>query len=465
MMEPLEQAAKLLALVNKRRPQLDRLDCYYAGQHDPPFGSPTADDAYRVFVRKARANWCALVVDAVSERLRVDGFRMGDGATSADDDDAWAVWQENHLDAMHGMVHTDALVFSRGVVSVGQDTDGEVVILPEDPRSTVVLYEPSPLRRRRVAALKVWRPQDQTGVLAGPLEAFMWTPDATYHLASEKGWKIVESTPNDWGVVPVVEFIANPRTDGSGRSEMADVMDIQDRINETIFARMIATQYAAFRQKWVTGLGIDYDPDTGQPLEPFKHAIDRLWVAEDPETKFGEFGEANLSNYLSSIEDDIAHLAAISKTPPYYLMGRMANISAEALKASEAGLVAKARRHQLFFGEAWEEVMRLALTMRGSNRASDEATEVVWSDPESRSDAQTIDGLVKLKSIGVPDEALWARVPGASMQEVARWRATATRNAFLSTTPTVVGSATAAQPPAVPDMTPAASTDAGSPSL
>ena len=60
--------------------------------------------------------------------------------------------------------------------------------------------------------------------------------------------------------------------------------------------------------------------------------------------------------------------------------------------------------------------------MGGTERARDHRTEVMWRDPETRTEAERVDAITKLASVGVPQEALWARVPGVTPQMIERWR-------------------------------------------
>jgi hypothetical protein len=95
--------------------------------------------------------------------------------------------------------------------------------------------------------------------------------------------------------------------------------------------------------------------------------------------------------------------------------------SGESLKASETGLVSKVRRKMRVFGEAWEEAIRLAFLIEGdTKRAEDQGCEVIWRNPETRSQAETVDAATKLSTIGVPEVALWEYI-GATPQQIARW--------------------------------------------
>ena len=296
-------------------------------------------------------------------------------------------------------------------------------------------------RTGRTAAFTVWLDE-----LENASRAFLWTPAAGYELVRDGQWRIEAELANPFGEVPVVEFTSRPRTGGAAKSELADAIDIQDRINETIFARVVATLFAAWRQRYAIGLGIDED-ENGQPIPPFRPGADRLWIAEEPSVTFGEFSESNLSNFIGAEEADVAHFAAITKTPPNYLTGALVNVSADAIRAAEAGLIAKVRRHQLHFGEAFETLLRLALGRADAGAAS--TSEVLWRDPENRSEAERVDALTKLSSIGVPEEALWERVPGVTPQEVARWRGLKRRQR-LTAPPTVVVPQTPPQAPPPP---------------
>ena len=126
------------------------------------------------------------------------------------------------------------------------------------------------------------------------------------------------------------------------------------------------------------------------------------------------------------MKQDVELLASITQTPAHYLLGTVANLSADALKAAEAGLVCKVRSRALFLGESWEEVTRLGLQLTGRPGAADVEAEVIWADFETRTEGQRVDALVKMSTLRVPDEVLWEKW-GATQSEIERWRAMAAR--------------------------------------
>lgn len=442
-------------------------NAYYTGEHPLPDAPPGARAEYLRLMRQARSNWCELIVDAVAERLEVAGVRFGN--QQAADVDIWrTIWQPNALDAEHGAVHTEALIGGTASVLVWPsttETNGRPTITTEHPTEVYVDLDPAARRRAR-SAIKVY--VDDTLDMEF---ATLWTPPEgdtpamVYKWARARTsgeWKAHadEGDPgtsfvNPLGRVPLVPFLNKRRMIGAGVSELAGgITDVQDRINETIFNRLTAGRFSAFRQRWVTGMEIPVDPETNKPVEPFKAAVDRLWMSEDPAVKFGEFGATDLAPYIKAVEADIQHLAAITRTPPHYLLGQSGAFpSGESLKATETGLVRKAVARQLSFGESWEDVIRLGLVAMEDARGADDTIEVIWKDPETKGLAELVDALVKLKSLGVPDEALWERY-GATQLEIARWRGQAARSTLAAAaasrpaTPAPSSSSSTTTPPA-----------------
>ena len=413
---------------------------YYDGDADVPVLMNTEERAtFRRFLRESKANWAELVVNAVAERLSVEGFRFGAGS-----DLAWLIWQANSMDADSQLVQIDALVGGSGFILVQPDETNPtgVSITAESPLEATVLYEPGN-RRRRLAGFKQFMDplgQQTTDVLILPDLIVTWPPQA----------RIPDVAPNPAGVVGLVEVVPQPRTFKSPRSELQSVIPIVDRIHTTIFNRLVGTDFSAFRQIWATGVKMQRDVighnDDGTEVtklrRPYDIGADRLLINENPDGRFGALAGDPLAGYLAAVEQDIHQLAAITQTPPHYLLGSMVNLSADAIRAAEAGLVAKVTRRALFIGEAYEETERIALGLVGNPAAADVEAEVIWHDFETRSEGQRVDALVKMRTLGVPTEVLWQKW-GATPQEVDRWRELARSEAVMLPAPP-----TPAPPPA-----------------
>jgi hypothetical protein len=127
-----------------------------------------------------------------------------------------------------------------------------------------------------------------------------------------------------------------------------------------------------------------------------------LWsVDADPsDVEFGEFAQVDLRPLLEAARDDVTSFITLTGLPPHYVAGDLVNASADALAAAEARLVAKVKARQRIFGESWERVLNLAA--RWINVELPPDTEIIWADPERKTDAQLADAAVKKQAAGVP---------------------------------------------------------------
>lgn len=415
---PGSPAAHLRALLQKldRRSPIMRLwDSYYEGDQPLAFASEKFRDAFGGRFRAFSSNFCALVVDGTRERMEVTGFSMANARSAKR---LWRLWQDNDMDAQSQLAHTEALVKGLAYALVEPDPlGGTPIITIEDPLDAVTLADPRN-RRKRMAGLKRWVGED------GLLHLVLYEPDTIWRLRSETTWGsggeasltlVPDRQPDDpsWplpnrlGVVPLVPLPNRPRLRVEGRSEVDPVMSNQDAINKYRADALVAAEFAAFRQRWATGLDIPEDPKTHQPVEPFKAAVDRLWVVPPPdpddpnpqEAKFGEFSATDLAPYQGMIESEVGAMASISRMPYHYLLGQPTSVppSGESLKSSEAGLVSKVKTAELHLGEGWEEVGLLCLAAVGDAGARDNTIATEWADPETRNEGVRTDAVVKAK--------------------------------------------------------------------
>jgi hypothetical protein len=145
----------------------------------------------------------------------------------------------------------------------------------------------------------------------------------------------------------------------------------------------------------------------------------QIWFLPEADAKIAEFSAADLNNYVDARKHLIDGLTAKTRTPPHYVAGQIVNASGDALKAAETGLVAKARKAMPGLEAGHEPMIRLCFKAMGDDRANAKDVEVIWRDPEVRSQAELADALVKLQALGVPNEILWERF-GFSPTEINR---------------------------------------------
>ncbi|ADE43447.1 portal protein [Streptomyces phage phiSASD1] len=442
--QALSLVQRLEAELMRRRPMIQRNSDYYRGVQALTFAS----DQFRKFhgdrYRNFADNWVPVVSDSPVERLTVNGMKPS-GMTEADKE-LWRVWQMNGLDADSQLGFLGAVNSARSFILVWGNPDDEETpeVTFEDAAQCIVAYAPGS-RRKRVAALKCWDDGPRsfaTLYLADEVWKFerptIGTSSKTVQeQASDQeleAWVLRDTLdepnpqPNPLGVVPMVELPNKPTLSEDPVSDITGVIAMQDAVNLLWAQLFTAADYASFPQRIVLGAEIPEMPilDSegkivgSKPVNMERFAVDRVMFFEGENVKVTEWTAANLEAYTNVLEVAVAHIAAQTRTPQHYLIGKMANLSGDALLAAETGLVKRVQEKQLWFGQALREAFRLIALAQGEDaKALDIAAgQVVWADAESRSDAQLADALTKLKLIGFPFEYLALRY-GLTPTEVA----------------------------------------------
>lgn len=416
------------------QPRYDYLESYVIGNFRLPSGDPRYVKALKEFQDKSRTNYISLVTSSPVERMEVQGFRFGNDPDTPADEDANRIWQSNNMDLNSEIAHLTAATFSRSYVMVSPPMPGDPwpLITVEDPRTTIVEHDPMRHNVLR-AGLRMWK-DDQLGYviavvyLPESIHYFRATDNAFDNLTQEilkqrlvqtGTWEYVGTEQNSLGEVPIVPLNWRPGLHGASRSEAEEGFPIQDRINAEIMNRMIISRAQAYKQRWAKGINLPTD-DNGNVKPPFDPGADILWAVEDENAQFGEFKEADITMILKAVRDDVGDLAAITKTPPHYLLGEIVNASGDALKAAETGLVSKTKARMKTAGWAWEKVIKLAFGWLGDTSKQNEVlAETIWADPESRSRAELADAILKETQMGLPPEMAFERL-GLTPSQITR---------------------------------------------
>ncbi|MET8880565.1 phage portal protein [Streptomyces rubiginosohelvolus] len=430
---PLEDLVHLYGKLQRRKGKAEQWSDYYDGEVPLKFASPEFKAQTGGLFERFSDNWCAVVPDATVERLVPIAFRLNDGTL---DTEAWDAWRRNECDVEVGLAFLEALISGRSYGLVWKPDGVNTEITFHDVRQAIVEYVPGKRRQRR-AGLLLWRDGAQErATLFYPDAVYLWVRKADnpfgYSMDNGGGWVSAGILPNPLGVVPLVALENRARLRGKPTSEIASVAPLQDAVNTLWAHLMTAADERALPARAVLGMDrptkeiLDEDGEViGEedlPIDRFRR--DRLLWLEREGAQIAEFSAADLTNYTSVIESAVRHIAAQTRTPPSYLTGEMVNVSADALVASEAGLVAKVQERQRYFGASLRELMRLEALAAGDTARAEAISmgSVVWRDAQFRSEAQYADALTKYKAINVPDEALWERMPDTTPEEIERWK-------------------------------------------
>jgi hypothetical protein len=178
-------------------------------------------------------------------------------------------------------------------------------------------------------------------------------------------------------------------------------------VNKVSFDAIVASEFAAFPQRIITGLEFDSEDEEREAL--LRAYVDRIIApaGDGEQVKWGSFEAADLGNYVRLIDMLVQHLASQSRVPfHYFLLNGGVAPSGDAVTAAEAGLVAKVKERMVHFGEAWEEAMRLAFLVMDDPRSEAYDAQTMWADAEHRSYGALTDALLKQKELNVPVQVL-----------------------------------------------------------
>ncbi|BBC53816.1 putative portal protein [Mycobacterium phage PP] len=381
----------------------------------------------------AHVGYPRLYVNALADRLELEGFRLGSapgkggeskGSAGESDDENdqagifWDWWQANQLDVESTLGHVESLVQGRSFVTVSApDPKYDFGI---DPNVPIIRVEPpsalhakiDPRTRQVTEAIRAVYNDDGNEIIA----ATLYLVDQTVYFDKIEGdWQQIRPpVVHNMGMVPVVPIPNRIKlSDLYGTTEITpELRSVTDAAARTLMLMQATAELMGVPLRLLFGvtkreLGIpDDDPDAPvTPRQAFEAYYARILGFEGSEGKAYQFDAAELRNFVDALDALDKKAAAYTGLPPQYLSFSSENpASAEAIRSSESRLVMSAERKALIFGGAWEQVMRVAYKVM--NPGGDLPPELfrleaVWRDPSTPTYAAKADAAVKLYGQGM----------------------------------------------------------------
>ena len=387
--------AILTADLKAHRPTYTKYRDYYDGEQPIRFAGEKLQHAFGEELAELVCNRVAPAIDAVADRLYIQGFTTASGAANKVADE---IWRRNGMDRGHGELHIEALTAGDGYLLVWPDAEGKARMYVQRAEWIAVDFDYENPGELRVAA-KAWALSDKRWRLnlyyRDRLEKYIThnaiddakVPDDAklYEPFAEDGeaWPVMYD-PAWTGTVPIFHFANNGRTGEYGKSEVRALMSLQNRLNMTLANLAIAEEFQSYRQRWATGLQPILDPTTGKAISPFTAGAGELWVSTGEATKFGDFEAADLDMFGNTAEGHEIRMARTARIPLYHLLQAGAPESGEGLKTAEEPFVKKVLDRMREFGPQHEAAMGHALKVEGTEPDA----RVNWARAETRNERE-----------------------------------------------------------------------------
>jgi hypothetical protein len=454
--QALQWVNRLYRVLSRRRPLIEKRYRYFEGEHSLTYATDEWSRFHKDRYRGFSDNWCGVVAQSPVDRLRIDGFRLGDSTdvVSADEKQLWSDWQRNEMAAQSNQGFLASTVASRSATLVWGDENDDPQVSWERPDQMIVDYDAG--HRARRAALKVWCEDGyEYATLYLPDEVWKFERQSVRATLEGYGFKLprtVESAGGGWsrrevpgeqwplsnplGVVPVVEWLNKPHLGGHPISDIDGVMAMQDAINLMWGYLFSAADYASMPARVVTGAEPPKVPilnDSGEVVGTKPATMEDLTNKRllflpgvDGKANIAQWDAAKLDVFTSVVVEAIGHVAAQTRTPGHYMLTneKFANLNGDALTAAEVPLVGKVENSHIHYNPAAKETAALMALVRGKKdvaqaiRESDGRQFVQWRDAGMYSLAQVADAATKDRAVGMSLRTVLERRYGFTEEEI-----------------------------------------------
>jgi hypothetical protein len=357
------------AAIKQRGARTAKFRAYTEGDHDANITNQMRnmlrikqDDAG---LEEFSLNYMEIVIDKMAGRLKVSEVTTDD---ETQDEYIISLLEYNDFDASQGKWYRGAIRDGDSFVMVDPVTlkwksesaydgfSGIVAIFSEDENFPVW-------------ACKIWSESDNQNISEGNtsstavMKLNVYQPNKITYWKGNVNTQEVQARDNEqkskgeWKLkhTPIVHF-ANQINNYTqyGQSELRKAIPAQNAINRTLHSMIMASELSAFRIYWSIGFEIDKSGVTpgailnliltdtaGKPISsPTTEQIEFLKAS-----KVGEFSESDISQYTNQLIKLVEHISNITQTPIYGITVS-GNLSGEALKQLEIGLIGKIKRFQ-----------------------------------------------------------------------------------------------------------------------
>jgi hypothetical protein len=393
------------------------------------------------------ANYCDIVVHTMSDRLEVDSIEVtsgGDdgaalveylsgvglngnakavadalqtqfGASSMAGDAAQAwidgIMEANRFDSLQIDVHIATLRDGVTYMMAAWDEDKSQVVWAHEPAfdgdcGMLVVWDGK--RTNLVAAVKIFRSGSGKYVniyFQDHVEYYEVEGAGGAETLKKRAEPKKTSRESKLLGVPVIPFLNKAGDRKRPKSELLNVVPLQDSLNRGLVSMVMAAELTAFRILLAKGVDVSGGVMPGMILKVLaKDDAGRQLIPKEPEEAkaLAEFYASvdlkaiegsSLEQFIKQNEFVIGQIGTVTHTPLPGTMGSD-DSSGEALKQREIGLLGKVGRAQVQLGNAWEDLVKLSVLVQqlfGTKQPPEIAAAVTrWKDAQIRNDSEIL---------------------------------------------------------------------------
>jgi hypothetical protein len=362
-------------------------------------------------IQDFNGNYCGIVIDKMAGRLHVSEITTGDVAI--DEDWLAPMLERNDFDNLQTTTYRGAIRDADSYIMVDPETLAWTAESAYDGYSGIVaIFNPG--ERTPMWACKIWSESDeadqsetmrlvvyQAGSVSywrGQAGSGEVVPDDRVTIESDD--EITQGNNARFPIarVPIVHF-ANRYENYSetGESEIRAAVPLQDVYNRTLHSMVMASEFSAFRVTY--SIGMEINPDgvvpgatLGLVLKDSTGAVINEPTAEMlaflQAVRVGQLEATDITQYINQLDKIVREISQVTQTPIYGVTAD-GNLSGEALKQLEIGLIGKIIRFQQQNADAIRELVTLTAEIQNAFRVENmgnapefDSVALTWKSPE-----------------------------------------------------------------------------------
>lgn len=373
-------------------------------------------------------NYCGIVIDKMAGRLFVSEITTKD--TKADTDWLVPMLEKNDWENLQTTTFRGAIRDAESYIMVDPQTLAWTAEPAYDGYSGIVaIFDPG--ERTPMWACKIWSESDESGQTA-VMRLVVYQPGNVSYWRGQEGGSEVQadnvvtrsqddlediqtnSAPFPLAKVPIVHFVNKYENySETGESEIRAAIPLQDIYNRTLHTLTYASENAGYTKPYSIGMEIDVDgmvpgavinlvlkDASGNIInEPTAEMLQFLQAV-----RIGQIEATDLNQFLSMLDKLERMISQVTQTPIYGIT-TAENLSGEALKQLEIGLIGKVIRFQQQNSDSVRELVTLTAEVQNAFRVEGmgdapkiSQVAIVWKSPEILDVTSQIQALTQMRT-------------------------------------------------------------------